>query len=93
MSSAPQTRAEAAFADEGLEARTWSNEPGYVYPEHSHDYHKVLFCVSGSIVFHTPDGDVSLQAGDRLDLPPRTPHGATVGEEGVTCMEGARQPA
>jgi quercetin dioxygenase-like cupin family protein len=49
-----------------------------------------LFCVDGSITFHTPDGDVELHPGDRLDLPPGTPHSATVGTSGVTCMEAAR---
>ncbi|MBW3667439.1 MAG: AraC family ligand binding domain-containing protein [Actinobacteria bacterium] len=91
MSSAARAKAEAAFADEGLDARTWSNQPGHRYAEHSHGYHKVLFCISGSIVFHTPDGDVSLGAGDRLDLPPGTAHSATVGDDGVTCMEAARE--
>jgi cupin superfamily acireductone dioxygenase involved in methionine salvage len=47
----------------------------------------VLFCLSGSIVFHTRAGDVALEAGDRLDLPPGTEHAATVGPSGVTCVE------
>lgn len=93
MSAAARARAEAAFADEGLEAHTWSNQPGYRYAEHSHAYHKVAYCVSGSIVFHTPRGDQPLEIGDRLDLSPHTPHGATVGDEGVTCMEAARPTA
>jgi cupin superfamily acireductone dioxygenase involved in methionine salvage len=88
--SSPRDEAEAAFSDEGLGAHTWSNTPGYVYGEHQHSYHKVLFCVAGSIVFHTPEGDISLMAGDRLDVPPNTPHSATVGDSGVTCMEAAR---
>lgn len=88
--SSDRDQAASAFADEGLEAHTWSNTPGYVYGEHEHDYHKVLFCVEGAIVFHTPEGDISLTAGDRLDLPPATPHSATVGDSGVTCMEAAR---
>lgn len=83
----PEGIAADAFAAEGLEPHTWSNEPGYRYGEHQHDFHKVLFCVRGSITFHTPDGDVSLGSGDRLDLPPGTPHSATVGPDGVTCME------
>ncbi|HEU4894299.1 MAG TPA: AraC family ligand binding domain-containing protein [Acidimicrobiia bacterium] len=82
--------AEAAFADEGLSPQTWSNGPGYVYGEHHHPYLKVLFCVAGSIVFHTPQGDIAMGAGDRLDLPPGTTHSATVGPSGVTCMEAAR---
>ena len=83
-------RPEDAFAEEGLTPTTWSNAPGYFYSEHQHPYHKVLYCTSGSIVFQTPNGDVRLGPGDRLDLPPGTPHSATVGPEGVTCMEAAR---
>jgi len=33
------------------------------------------------------DGDFELRPGDRLDVDPGTPHGATVGPEGVTCVE------
>lgn len=83
-------RAEEAFQAEGLVPETWSNQPGFVYDEHQHPYHKVLFCVDGSITFHTPAGDVELDAGDRLDLPPGTPHSATVGARGVICMEAQR---
>lgn len=82
--------AQDAFSEEGLVPHVWSNDPGHVYSEHRHPYHKVLICVKGSIVFHTPDGDVVLSEGDRLDLPPDTPHGATVGDRGVTCLEAAR---
>jgi cupin superfamily acireductone dioxygenase involved in methionine salvage len=82
--------AEGAFREEGLDPHTWSNRAGYVYGEHEHRYHKVLFCIDGSIVFHTPDGDIALTEGGRLDLPPHTPHGATVGSAGVTCMEAPR---
>lgn len=89
MSAIPDAVA-TAFASEGLEPHGWSNGPGYRYGEHTHPHHKVLFCISGSITFHTPDGDVQLVAGDRLDLPPRTPHSATVGPDGVTCIEAAR---
>ena len=82
--------AERAFAAEGLTAHSWSNSPGFRYAVHSHAYHKVLFCVDGSITFHTPGGDIDLGPGDRLDLPPSTEHSATVGPDGVTCLEAAR---
>ena len=75
----PDSRARAAFEAEGLRPHGWSNEPGYRYGEHRHDYHKVLFCTGGSITFHTPAGDRRLGPGDRLDLPPGTSHSATVG--------------
>jgi len=86
----PQELAAAAFSAENLDPATWSNGPGFTYPEHRHPYHKVLFCIRGSITFHTDGGDISLQPGDRLDLPPNTLHGATVGPDGVTCMEAPR---
>lgn len=90
MTTDARAQAEDAFREEGLNAHVWSNQPGYAYGEHEHSYHKVLFCVDGSIVFHTPGGDIALSEGDRLDLPPLTPHSATVGSAGVTCMEAAR---
>jgi quercetin dioxygenase-like cupin family protein len=78
------------FEAEGLSPTEWSNGPGYRYAEHRHPYHKVLVCVRGSITFHTPDGDIRLSGGDRLDLPAGTRHAATVGSGGVTCWEAAR---
>lgn len=80
------------FRREGLTARWWSNGPGDRYGWHDHPYHKVLFCSEGGIVFHLRDGDVELRPGDRLDIEPRTEHAATVGPEGVTCVEAPREP-
>ncbi|MFN2543395.1 MAG: hypothetical protein ABR600_02330 [Actinomycetota bacterium] len=42
----------------------------------------------GSIT--TRDGDVDLRAGDRLDIEPQTERAATVGSEGVSCVEAER---
>jgi quercetin dioxygenase-like cupin family protein len=72
-------------------ARRWRNGPGDRYGRHDHRAHKVLFCVSGSIVFHLADRDVELAPGDRLDLPAGTPHAATVGPTGCECVEGYRR--
>jgi mannose-6-phosphate isomerase-like protein (cupin superfamily) len=47
--------------------------------------------VTGSIVFHTRDGDFALQPGDRLEVDPGTEHAATVGDDGVLCLEAAAQ--
>jgi quercetin dioxygenase-like cupin family protein len=85
------TSIEQQFAAEGLVPHYWSNAPGDTYGWHLHTYHKVLYCVRGSIVFHTPDGDTELHPGDRLDLPPGVKHAATVGPDGVTCLEAAKQ--
>jgi mannose-6-phosphate isomerase-like protein (cupin superfamily) len=81
----------AAFSGEGCSpARFWENGPGDTYGWHDHGYHKVLFCLSGSIAFHTRDGDIELDAGDRLDLEPGTEHAATVGSHGCNCVEASR---
>jgi hypothetical protein len=83
--------ADRAFAAEGCSsARPWGNGPGDTYGWHDHGYHKVLFCLDGSIVFHTREGDVELREGDRLDLEPGTEHAATVGPAGCSCVEASR---
>lgn len=80
-----------AFRAEGCSPpRAWGNAPGDTYGWHSHGYHKVLFCLEGSITFHTRDGDVRLESGDRLDLEPGTEHAATVGPEGCSCVEASQ---
>jgi hypothetical protein len=80
-----------AFRDEGCSApRPWGNGPGDTYGWHEHGYHKVLFCLEGSITFHLREGDVTLVAGDRLDLEPGTEHAATVGAGGCSCVEASR---
>lgn len=90
MAEPVEERAEQAFAAEDLDPHGWSNSPGAVYARHEHEYDKVLYCIQGSIVFHTSEGDVRLAPGDRLDLPAGTPHSATVGADGVTCWEASR---
>lgn len=92
-------RGEAADHDEvavldriremGLSPQAWRNGPDETYGWHEHSYRKILYCVTGSIVFHTPDGDLSLVAGDRLDLSAHTQHAATVGPHGCRCVEAA----
>jgi mannose-6-phosphate isomerase-like protein (cupin superfamily) len=89
--SSSRAEAEAAFGSEGCSPpRSWSNRPGDRYDLHEHDRHKVLFCLTGSITFTTDDGDVALEAGDRLDIPAGTPHAATVGPAGCECVEAWR---
>ena len=81
----------AAFVAEGCSPpRLWGNGSGDRYSEHVHGYHKVLFCLAGSIVFHVDGENVGLTAGDRLDLEPGTIHAATVGPGGCECIEASR---
>jgi uncharacterized protein YjlB len=78
---------------EGLSPHSWSNGSGDRYMVHSHDTHKVLYCVEGGIWFTLPDeGDrtIELEPGDRLDLPAGVRHGAIASMDGVTCLEAHR---
>lgn len=88
----PPSEAEiaASMRAEGLSPQGWGNAPGDVYGRHEHGYEKVLYCVRGGIAFHTDVGDLDLGPGDRMVLPPHTAHAATVGPEGVRCIEAAR---
>ena len=72
--------------------RWWSNGPGDRYGWHEHPYRKLLFCSEGSIVFHLRDGDIELGPGDRLEIEPHTEHAATVGAQGVSCVEASAEP-
>lgn len=83
---------EARMKAEGLPYYRWSNGPGDVYPAHNHAFHKVIYVVRGSITFGLPQlGDqITLARGDRLDLPAGVVHNATVGRQGVVCLEGHR---
>lgn len=81
------------YAAEGLTPYRWSNGPHDRYRAHRHGYHKIIYVVSGSIMFGLPElgQSVSLTAGDRLDLPAGVLHDAVVGPDGVVCLEGHRR--
>ena len=80
------------LADEDLHPYVWSNGPGDVYGAHRHSYHKVIYVVRGSITFDLPDSDdkVTLNGGDRLELPAGITRNAVVGHQGVACLEAHR---
>jgi len=84
----------ALLVEEGLAAQAWGNGPHEVYGEHRHGYDKVLVAAAGSITFQLRElgREVVLATDDRLELPAETLHAATVGPEGVTCLE-AHLPA
>lgn len=92
-SAAPtQSTLRQRMNDEGLSPYTWSNGPFDVYSAHSHSYNKVIYVVQGSITFGLPEleKELTLKAGDRLDLPAGVVHDAQVGEQGVVCLEAHR---
>lgn len=80
-------RTRARFRAAGHHVTEWSNGPQMRYATHAHPYRKLLVCITGSITFHLASGDRALMPGDELDLPPNTPHAATVGPQGVSCIE------
>jgi quercetin dioxygenase-like cupin family protein len=77
------------LSEQGLSGYRWANGPGDTYGRHSHPFHKVIYVVQGSITFLLPDRgeQVTLNAGDRLDLPKDVAHEAEVGPQGVICLE------
>jgi len=81
---------EEVLRSQGLAPHAWANGPAAVYERHAHLHHKVLFCVQGGIVFHLDAGDAALHPGDRLELPAGVGHAATVGPDGVACVEAYR---
>ena len=71
--------------------RKWSGGPAETYDWHAHGYHKVLFCLAGSITFQDQEGaNHRLEQGDRLDIEAGTDHRAVAGDDGVECMESFR---
>ena len=87
--SPDEQRLRNIMANEDLHPYGWSNGPGDVYAAHRHSYHKVIYVIRGSITFGLPDtGDkVTLNSGDRLELPAEVTHDAVVGKQGVACLE------
>jgi quercetin dioxygenase-like cupin family protein len=77
---------------QGSSSYRWSNQAGDEYQAHRHTFHKVLLVEQGSITFHLPELDRSIElgVGDRLELPAGILHAATVGLDGVVCLEAGR---
>ena len=77
------------MTDEGLSPYLWSNGPFDIYSAHSHSYNKVIYVARGNITFGLPElgKQLTLGAGDRLDLPAGVVHDAHVGAQGVVCLE------
>jgi quercetin dioxygenase-like cupin family protein len=78
--------------DAGVQPHAWSNAPGDGYAAHEHATTKLLICAEGSITFLIGSDElpVTLEAGDGFVLPAGVRHGAVVGSQGCTCLEGHR---
>ena len=86
---------EAGCAAEGLDPGAWSNGPHDRYAAHDHGYDKVLVCAAGSIRFGLPGDRRRARSCARATgwtCRPGPRHDASVGPDGVTCLE-AHLPA
>jgi quercetin dioxygenase-like cupin family protein len=84
---ATRSQVEERLRADNAQWSAWGNEPHHRYDWHEHAYRDLVWCVAGSITFHTQDGDRELQPGDRVELDPGTLHAASVGPAGVECLE------
>lgn len=79
----------AQLENEGWEhVYEWQDKAGAVYEEHSHEGKVVLLVTEGSMDVAIDGTTSTLRAGDRLDIPPHTPHSALVGPQGVQFVVG-----
>ncbi len=80
----------AEIRSQGLAPFSWHNGPGDHYSLHSRSYTRVIYVIQGSVTFHFLDEeDVTLEPGDRIQIPARTQHAIRVGDMGVRCLEAA----
>ncbi len=84
-----QEELETYLEGQDLVPYVWSSPAQSVFDGHTHGYHKILFVVKGSIKFDLPTRHktITLNSGDRLDLPAGIRHSAVVGGDGVKCLE------
>lgn len=82
----------ALMHTEGLQPSIWSSTPNGTYSCQIAPYHRVIWVAEGSITIDLPNEgrQITLQRGDRLDLPPGVIHQALVGPDGMVCLEARR---
>ena len=66
----------AALAGEGYQVSEWADLPGTVYPLRTNDFSEVRWVVRGHLRIGLPETneEVTLGAGDRLEVEPNVPH-------------------
>lgn len=86
-----EEEAEARLHLEGYESFRWYDVPGANYPKHRHGCDECIWVLKGEITFQVDDEHYTLKAGDRLYLPAKTAHTASVPDEaGVTYLVGQK---
>lgn len=59
---------------EGMRTAWYSETPGVVFPEHSHDFDESRWVLVGYLNIEAAGESLSLGPGDRIDLPAHTRH-------------------
>jgi len=86
---------------EGYKPKAWCDPPATYYPRHEHTSTEIRWIIAGSMTFlfgakETRQEEVTLAAGDRLEVPPGIIHSATTGADMDTTYlfaYGKRQEA
>lgn len=65
-----------ALQTEELTILEWTDPPCSIYPVHTHPFRQVHVVLTGHLRIGLPESaeEIILNPGDRLDLPPDTPH-------------------
>lgn len=66
----------------------WHDEPGVEYPAHAHKGKVSIYILNGGLTFWFSTEEVTLQQGDRFDVPVGKKHTAKVGPDGCTFLVG-----
>ena len=79
----------AKLDSKGIPHYIWSNRGGDQYSAHSHPYKKIIWVIRGEITFILTESnkEIRLVEGDRIELPAKVVHEASVGSMGVACLE------
>ena len=74
---------------EGYSVFKWSNDPNDYFSPHSHDYLQIFYVIEGSLTIRSVDDDITYEVnpGDRVEVRPGLIHEATIGPNGVVCLE------
>ncbi len=62
--------------ESGFDVYVWEDAKGTYYPLHTHEHFEVRWVVSGEVEIGTKDKVFKLLSGDKISLPPNTPHWA-----------------
>lgn len=56
---------------------------GFVVPTHQHENEQLTYCISGTMRFTFPQGEVIVRGGEVLLIPSNMPHGAEMMDDVV----------